>query len=95
MKQPLGQSGGCRFIPNRAAIDIEKSAHSLRSSDTESCSSSDDEYRATLNSEILGNDDSSSHRILSFKEKAPAPKGDTVNNRKVIYSAKGFSLKRQ
>jgi cell division cycle protein 20 (cofactor of APC complex) len=93
LKQPLGQSGGCRFIPNRAAMDIEKSAHSLRSSDTESCSSSDDEYRATLNSEILGNDDSSSHRILSFKEKAPAPKGDTVNNLKVLYSANGFSSK--
>ena len=26
------------------------------------------------------------HRILSFKEKAPAPKGDTVNNLKVLYS---------
>ena len=43
-----------------------------------------------LSSEILGIDESSRssapHRILSFKEKAPAPKGDTVNNLKVLYS---------
>ena len=100
LKQPLGNnnsmnpSGGDRFIPNRAAMDLEKSAHSLRSSsDTDSVNSSDDEYRTTLSSEILGHDDSSSHRILSFKEKAPAPKGDTVNNLKVLYSASGYSSK--
>lgn len=89
----IGSTGGCRFIPNRAAMDLEKSAHTLRSSDSDSVNSSDDEYRATLSSEILGNDDASSHRILSFKEKAPAPKGDTVNNLKVLYSASGFSSK--
>ena len=43
-----------------------------------------------MNSGILGIDEgsqsSASHRILSFKDKAPAPKGDTVNNLKVLYS---------
>lgn len=103
-KQPLAQAStsgpsGCRFIPNRAAMDFEKSAHALRrsesSSDLESdgSSSMEDEYRTSLSSEILGSDDSSSHRILSFKEKAPAPKGDTVNNLKVLYSASGYGSK--
>jgi len=97
--QPLGahstSGSGCRFIPNRAAMDLEKSAHSLRrsvsSDDESSVDSSDEERKANLSSEILGSDDSTSHRILSFKEKAPAPKGDTVNNLKVLYSSSGQS----
>jgi len=99
---------GDRFIPNRAAMDIEKSALSLRSSDSSSeddvkgetelaasavdrgsiVSSTDkDEYKSVLSSSILGVEESASHRILSFKEKAPAPKGDTVNNLTVLYSS--------
>jgi len=101
VKKPLGSSnsqregGGCRFIPNRAAMDIEKSAHSLRNPGFDSDESEGDaEYRSALSSEILGVDDStSSHRILSFKEKAPAPKGDTVNNLKVLYSSSGYASK--
>ena len=116
--------GGDRFIPNRAYMDIEKSAHSLRSSSSLSSlppTTSDDnaaninanlsdnanddmanistvsdahkeEYRAALSSSILGTSgarDPSSHRILSFKDKAPAPMGDTVNNLKILYSTSG------
>ena len=45
-----------------------------------------------MSSELLGlgedsSQSSASHRILSFKDKAPAPKGNTVNNLKVLYSA--------
>ena len=99
-------NNGDRFIPNRAAMDIEKSALSLRSSDSSSLdgevqgdteaavtegstvSSTDkDEYKSALSSSILGVEESASHRILSFKEKAPAPKGDTVNNLTVLYSS--------
>jgi cell division cycle protein 20 (cofactor of APC complex) len=101
--QPLGahstSGSGCRFIPNRAAMDLEKSAHSLRrsvsSDDDSTVDSSDEERKANLSSEILGSDDSTSHRILSFKEKAPAPKGDTVNNLKVLYSSSGQSMSSQ
>ena len=99
LKQPLGShsgsssSGGCRFIPNRAAMDLEKSAHSLRASNSSDSDSIGDEEHKNLSSEVLGSDDSSSHRILSFKEKAPAPKGDTVNNLKVLYSASGYTSK--
>jgi cell division cycle protein 20 (cofactor of APC complex) len=35
---------------------------------------------------LEGTETGSSSRILSFKEKAPAPKGDTVNNLQVLYS---------
>lgn len=92
-----GSIGGCRFIPNRAVMDIEKSAHNLRrsesSSDVSNVSSIEDDLKSNLSCEILGNDDSSSHRILSFKDKAPAPKGDTVNNLKILYSASGYGAK--
>jgi len=104
-KKPLGlhnghgrmNNGGCRFIPNRGAMDIEKSAHTLRhniSSDSseEGHDSEDEEYKSALNSEVLGVDATSS-RILSFKEKIAAPKGDTVNNLKVLYSSSGPSRK--
>lgn len=90
-------ASGCRFIPNRAAMDIERCSHSFRSSSDsldESSLTSDDEAKAAhLSNEILGTDETTSHRILSFKDKAPAPKGDTVNNLKVLYSATGYTSK--
>lgn len=96
-----------RFIPNRAAMDMEKSSHSiLGAHDAESSvvtdgeSSEDEEH--TINSvasdmseyktSVLGIDDSRS-RILSFADKAPAPKGDTVKNLQVLYSASTTSRK--
>jgi cell division cycle protein 20 (cofactor of APC complex) len=93
---------GDRFIPNRANMDMHKAAFTLRSGSEDSSipdissvgsedgSSSFDpeqmaEYKSALSSTILGDEGSS--RILSFKDKAPAPKGDTVNNMKVLYSS--------
>ncbi|KAL7554965.1 hypothetical protein ACHAWF_018529 [Thalassiosira exigua] len=94
-----------RFIPNRAAMDFEKSSHAILSGphDAESSSigdrtdgeaSEDEEH--TLNSvasdmseykaSVLGVDDAAKSRILSFADKAPAPKGETVNNLQVLYS---------
>jgi cell division cycle protein 20 (cofactor of APC complex) len=108
-KKPITLSD--RFIPNRAAMDMEKSSHTILSSvpyDGESSSgdrtdgeaSEDEEH--TINSvasdmseyksSVLGIDDSKS-RILSFADKAPAPKGDTVNNLQVLYSASTTSRK--
>lgn len=94
MRQPLGAhnvQGGDRFIPNRATMDMERSSHHLcnRSYDEDDCSvdSDNSEYRSALGSS-LGMDDGESSRILSFKDKAPTPKGDTVNNLKVLYSSK-------
>jgi len=47
------------------------------------------EYKSALGSTILGLEHEkgeNSSRILSFKDKAPAPKGDTVSNLKILYS---------
>ena len=101
-----------RFIPNRAAMDMEKSSHAILSYDGESSSFGDkmasdaaevsEDEELTMNSvtsdlseyktSVLGIDDSNS-RILSFADKAPAPKGDTVNNLQVLYSASTTSRK--
>lgn len=123
-RQPLGSHNrslghGDRFIPNRSYMDIERSAHSLRSSSSSLPTLVDDaaddgsttdsisdnqkndgvvadadkqDYHAALSSSMLGEDSTSAgHRILSFKDKAPAPKGDTVNNLKILYSSSGPS----
>lgn len=45
------------------------------------------EYHSRLSAALLGIDDKATNRIMSFKEKAPQPKGDTVNNLNVLYSA--------
>ena len=106
IKQPLGKhnrgssNGSCRFIPNRAALDLEASSHSLCTgspSTKDSKGDSDQEYKAVLKAEILGIDEgsrsSASHRILSFKDKAPAPKGDTVLFSSSAYASKTTSSK--
>ena len=96
---------GDRFIPNRAAMDLDKSEHLLRStscgeyyhsnpacdsSSTESGNSSfSDEYKSVLESNLLGREEGKSSRILSFEEKAPVPRGDAVNHLKIFYSASG------
>lgn len=46
-----------------------------------------EEYASRLSAALLGVEDASNNRIMSFKEKAPVPKGDTVNNLNVLYSA--------
>ena len=104
IRKPFGSSASLsdRFIPNRAAMDMEQSSHRILSSgsyeesigDRTDGESSEDEYTSDsvasdmseYKSSLLGIDDSKS-RILSFADKAPAPKGDTVNNLQVLYSA--------
>mmetsp|Transcript_21390 Transcript_21390/g.48215 ORF Transcript_21390/g.48215 Transcript_21390/m.48215 type:complete len:538 (-) Transcript_21390:190-1803(-) len=46
-----------------------------------------DAYSSQLSAALLGVEDNSNSRIMSFAEKAPAPKGDTVNNLNILYSA--------
>ena len=54
-----------------------------------------DEYRSALGETLLGIDpDKSSSRILSFKDKAPTPRGDTINNLNILYSATAGSSSR-
>jgi len=51
--------------------------------------SNKEEYQSRLSSALLGVEDKANNRIMSFKEKAPVPNGDTVNNLNVLYSASG------
>ena len=46
-------------------------------------------YDSRLSAALLGMEDKANNRIMSFKEKAPVPKGDTINNLNVLYSATG------
>ena len=80
-------------------MDMEISARSLRtykSKDIEDgiggkYSSMDPEYKSSLRSAILGveamgEDEGKGHRVLSFKDKPPAPLRDKVNNLSILYS---------
>ena len=44
-------------------------------------------YSSQLSATLLGVEDKKNSRIMSFSEKAPVPKGDTINNLNVLYSA--------
>jgi len=46
-----------------------------------------DAYSSQLSAALLGVEDKANSRIMSFAEKAPVPKGDTVNNLNILYSA--------
>jgi len=99
-----------RFIPNRAAMDMERSSHAITAADSSGSFSErvlvaeeEEDEEHTMNSvasdmseyktSLLGIDGDSNSRILSFADKAPAPKGDTVNNLQVLYSASTTSRK--
>jgi cell division cycle protein 20 (cofactor of APC complex) len=91
-------------------MDMDVSAHMLRNNNENSRNSSNnasmsslssvseatkDEYRSALGETLLGIDpEKSSSRILSFKDKAPAPRGDTINNLNILYSATAGSSSR-
>jgi len=52
------------------------------------------QYNSNLSSAIFGVDDltsSKGNRVISYQEKAPAPKGDTVSNLNILYSASASS----
>lgn len=53
------------------------------------------EYASRLSATLLGVDDAANNRIMSFKEKAPVPKGDTVNNLNILYSASGSAAQKK
>lgn len=54
-----------------------------------------DEYASRLSSALLGVDDAANNRIMSFKDKAPVPKGDTVNNLSILYSASASAAQKK
>ena len=92
---------GDRFIPNRAGMNMELSKHLMRSSSALGkeeenempadmktiADSKKTSYNTTLSSTLLGVEDINENRVISYQEKAPVPKGDTVNNLNILYSA--------
>ena len=54
-----------------------------------------EEYASRLSAALLGVEDQANNRIMSFKEKAPLPKGDTVNNLNILYSASGTATQKK
>lgn len=111
---------GDRFIPNRAAMDMELSSQSIQNHQAKNSSLDngaaapqdpmdvdDDEnqqrtvsgdnvehYQSALSAGMLGQasngENSVGSRILTFSDKAPAPRGNTVNNLQVLYSNAGM-----
>lgn len=53
------------------------------------------EYASRLSAALLGVEDTANNRIMSFKEKAPVPKGDTVNNLNILYSASASATQKK
>ena len=54
-----------------------------------------DEYSSRLSAALLGVDDNANSRIMSFAEKAPVPKGDTINSLNVLYSASASATQKK
>jgi len=76
----------------RSTSDTELSESSLSTVPEDQKAVSDakkDMYTSNLSSALLGVADAkgTGNRIMSFQEKAPVPKGDTVNNLNILYSA--------
>ena len=78
-QQPIDDPSSATNDPNTATTDIQKVVSDANK----------DEYASRLSATLLGVDDKANNRILSFQEKAPVPKGDTVNNLNILYSASG------
>ena len=53
------------------------------------------EYASRLSATLLGVEDAANNRIMSFKDKAPVPKGDTVNNLNILYSVSGTATQKK
>lgn len=82
---------GCRFIPNRSSMDMDVSHFNVSTSNSSagSCdtSPSRDNYKSSLCRSLFKEDSQGmSSKILSFKEKAPAPPQGHENSMKVLYS---------
>ena len=69
-----------RFIPNRAATDLD---FSLDSAASECGNNVDEDHSKIMEEEMLGHGPA---RILAFKNKAPAPKDGYQSSLKVLYS---------
>ena len=68
-------------------VDSDVSEHELPENQKVVPDDDKEVYESRLSAALLGVEDKANNRVLSFKEKAPLPKGDTVSNLNVLYSA--------
>jgi len=82
--------GGDRFIPNRTAMDYERSHHLMLKqgleSGTDAMSPSKREYMRAM-AENLGTQNLNTTRILAYQAKPPAAPSSHANNLKILYSS--------
>ena len=79
---------GDRFIPDRASMNLEACQFNLSaepSQEEELLSSPKLDYQRSVKSALMN--DSAGSKILTFKQKAPAPAEDFQSELRVIYSA--------
>lgn len=109
-RRPLGCCNGDRFIPNRGGMNMDLSKHMMRSTCAEETHTSEENveseqmtvsnakkttYTANLSAALFGVDDLKGSRVISYQDKAPVPKGDTVNNLNILYSASDSHVQRK
>jgi cell division cycle protein 20 (cofactor of APC complex) len=89
-----GESSPCDHEPEQAS-DSNSNTANLPNNQKVVSDANKEEYASRLSTALLGVDDKANNRIMSFQEKAPAPKGDTVNNLNVLYSASGAATQKK
>jgi cell division cycle 20, cofactor of APC complex len=87
-KHMMREDRDASYCSSNSGVDVQNiSTDGLSATQKVVPDSDKGEYASRLCSALLGVDDKANNRIMSFTEKAPAPKGDTVNNLNVLYSA--------
>lgn len=77
-----------RFIPSRSGTDFDNSQHLFLGDSSLGDDSNNTDFQKMLSAGITGQDQSETQgtRVLSYKNKAPAPQDGYQNSMKVLYS---------
>jgi cell division cycle 20, cofactor of APC complex len=84
-QQQSSSDSADRFIPSRSGSDLENSQHLFLGDRSAEDSKTTSDHQKLIASEISGHDDNGV-RVLSYKNKAPAPQEGYQNSMKVLYS---------
>lgn len=75
-----------RFIPNRSSSDLNNAQHLLLNENSATGNDNTNELNKMMSTGSAAADDAQGSRILSYKNKAPAPQEGYQNSMKVLYS---------
>eukprot|EP00761_Pharyngomonas_kirbyi_P011189 gb/GECH01011214.1/.p1 GENE.gb/GECH01011214.1/~~gb/GECH01011214.1/.p1 ORF type:complete len:484 (+),score=106.24 gb/GECH01011214.1/:1-1452(+) len=81
-----------RFIPNRSSMDFDVSNYNLVTNENQYGSETNTTYNTNLK-ETLFDGSQPNNKILSFKQKAPAPREGYQNNMRVLYTQNKMNWK--